>query len=74
MKALQATETVGRFIKQSVEDQKHTGSVDIHLECSQGAICKVQVSVTERTISSMELKPEKNNLTIPEKNGILQSK
>jgi hypothetical protein len=54
MKALEASELTARIFKQFIEDRKHTGSFDIHGECCQGGICKVQFTLSEKNVAVFE--------------------
>jgi hypothetical protein len=51
MKALAASEIIARLLREGVEKCAHTGSVDIHLDCNQGAIRIVQAAITESKTS-----------------------
>jgi hypothetical protein len=70
MKAIEATEIVARLLKTSVEDRKHTGSIDIHAECSQGGICKIQFALSEKKVTIFEFtRASELDLPIVQKSG-----
>jgi hypothetical protein len=54
MKAIELVDTIARLFKQSVEDKKLTGSVDIHADCSQGGFCRLQIAISETNSSIFE--------------------
>ncbi len=47
MKSLEAAETIGRILKQAVEEQKYTGCVDVHIDCTQGYLRKPKIILTD---------------------------
>jgi hypothetical protein len=54
VKALEASEDIARILKQAVEERRHTGCVDIHLDCNQGGIRNVKIALTESKVSIFE--------------------
>ena len=62
MTALEHGARIARILKQEIEDARLTGAIDIHIDCSQGAICRHQVAVTEKRVSVFEFGNVKKNL------------
>ena len=54
MKAIDATETIGRMLKKVVEENRHTGEINVTMSCNQGGIRLVKIEVVETRISSFE--------------------
>ena len=51
MRVIEATNTIGNMLKKVVEENRHTGDIDIHMNCNQGGIrcLKVELSDTRKT-------------------------
>ena len=58
MKTIEAIDFFARVLKKSVEDYRHTGTVHTVLNCSQGSIHSIKISVeNEREICIFERGP-----------------
>ena len=55
MKSLEAAEFVARMFHIHIEGGKLTGAVDVHIDCSQGNIRKVTVSIDDVRRSKFEI-------------------
>ena len=57
MNCLETIEIVAEAVKNAVERKRLTGGFDLHLDCSQGSVCKMQMSVTEKKAVEVPSKP-----------------
>ena len=54
MKAIDATDTIGRMLKKVVDCDKHTGDITVRMNCNQGGIRSLKIDVIETRVSSFE--------------------
>ena len=62
MKAIEATETIGRVLKKVVEDNRHTGNIIVSMNCNQGGIRSIKIEVEETRTSSFEFSSQKKDV------------
>ena len=62
MKALEATETIGRMLKKIVDENRHTGDITVSMSCNQGDIRAVKIEVVETRTSSFEFSSQKKDV------------
>ena len=62
MKALEATETIGRMLKKIVDENRHTGDIVVSMSCNQGGIRAVKIEVVETRTSSFEFSSQKKDV------------
>lgn len=62
MKAIEATETIGRMLKSIVDDKRHTGDITVTMNCNQGGIRSVKIEVVETRTSSFEFETKKKDI------------
>ena len=62
MKAIDATETIGRMLKKVVDENRHTGDINVTMSCNQGGIRSVKIEVIETRTSSFEFETQKKDI------------
>jgi hypothetical protein len=62
MKAVEATETIGRMLEKIVEGNRHTGDITVSMNCNQGGIRSIKIDVVETRISSFEFGSKKKDV------------
>jgi hypothetical protein len=48
MKTIDATDTIERMLKKVVDENRHTGCIDVHIECNQGGVRAMKVAVSSK--------------------------
>ena len=59
MRAIDATDTIGRVLKKIVDEDRFTGDITIRINCNQGGIRNIKTEVAETRVVSCEFSGEK---------------
>lgn len=54
MKAIDATDHIARLLKKVLDEDRHTGEINIKVICNQGGIRSMKIDVVDTRVSSFE--------------------
>ena len=63
MKAIDATDHIARLLKKVLDEDRHTGEINIKVICNQGGIRSMKIDVVDTRVSSFEFQGAEGRFT-----------